>query len=140
MSSVCRSLVAGSFSFAVGMAAVADPIPEGYRGENIEVVGYVDAAGSSPFKMSLLQDGDTWYMYTSNLFHRGWSIFDVTDPTDPKMLKFIDGPENTGTWQVDIADGLMITALDALSAVWGGDHQPVRSWPDRFALGHQDHE
>ena len=67
MSSICRSLVAGSFSFAVGMAAVADPIPEGYRGENIEVVGYVDAAGSSPFKMSLLQDGDTWYMYTSNL-------------------------------------------------------------------------
>ena len=102
------------------LAAMADPIPPGYRGENVEVVGYVDAAGASPFKMSLLQDGDTWYMYTSNLFHRGWSIFDVTDPTDPRMVKFIEGPENTGTWQVDIADGLMITSLDALSAVWGG--------------------
>ena len=54
-------------------------------------------------------------------FHRGWSILDVTDTADPRVLKFIEGPENTGTWQVDIADGLMITALDALSANWGGD-------------------
>ena len=85
------------------------------------MVGYVDAQGASPFKMSLLQDGDRWYMYTSNLFHRGWSIFDVTDPTDPKMLKFIEGPENTSTWQVDIADNLMITSLDALPESWDGD-------------------
>ena len=37
-------------------------------------------------------------------FHRGWSILDVTDPADPRVLKFIEGPENTGTWQVDIGD------------------------------------
>ncbi len=121
LNSVLRAGVAGILSLATAMAGFADPIPEGYRAENVEVVGYVDAAGSSPFKMSLLQDGDTWYMYASNLFHRGWSILDVTDPEDPKVLKFIEGPENTGTWQVDIADGLMITALDALSANWGGD-------------------
>ena len=121
LNSVLRTGVTGILSLALAMAGFADPIPEGYRAENVEVVGYVDAAGSSPFKMSLLQDGDTWYMYASNLFHRGWSILDVTDPADPKVLKFIEGPENTGTWQVDIADGLMITALDALSANWGGD-------------------
>ena len=121
LNKVLRPGVAGILSLAPAMAGFADPIPEGYRAENVEVVGYVDAAGSSPFKMSLLQDGDTWYMYASNLFHRGWSILDVTDPADPTVLKFIEGPENTGTWQVDIADGLMITALDALSATWGGD-------------------
>jgi hypothetical protein len=60
-------------------------------------------------------------MYTSNFFHRGWSIFDVTDPTDIQMLKFIEGPANTSAWQVDLADGVMITALDALSRGWGGD-------------------
>ena len=79
-----------------GLTAAADPIPPGYRGQNVEVVGYVDAAGQSPFKMSLLQDGDTWYMYTSNLFHRGWGILDVTDPTDPKVVKFIEGPREHG--------------------------------------------
>ena len=71
--------------------------------------------------MSLLESGDRWYMYTSNLFHRGWAIFDVTDPTDPTLVKFIDGPENTATWQLDLADNLLITSLDALSTGWGGD-------------------
>ena len=124
--------VAGVVAVALGGMAAADPIPPGYRGENVEVVGYLDAAGQSPFKMSLLQDGDTWYMYTSNLFHRGWGIVDVTDPADPRVVKFIEGPRNTGTWQVDIADGLMITSLDALSATWGGDpdapHAPEAVW------------
>ncbi|MFL2546640.1 MAG: LVIVD repeat-containing protein [Candidatus Rariloculaceae bacterium] len=108
-------------SLTLSSVAFADPIPAGARGENIEAIGYVDAPNSSPFKMSLLESDGRWYMYTSNLFHRGWTIFDVTDPTDPQMVKFIDGPDNTGTWQLDIADGLMITSYDALSAVWGGD-------------------
>ena len=101
--------------------AAADPIPSGARSENVAAVGYVDAPNTSPFKMSLLQSGDRWYMYTSNLFHRGWAIFDVTDPSDPAFVKFIDGPANTATWQLDIADNRMITAVDALSAGWGGD-------------------
>ena len=84
--------------------AFADPIPAGARSENVEAVGYVDAPNASPFKMSLLESDGRWYMYTSNLFHRGWAIFDVTDPTDPTMVKFIDGPENTATWQLDLAD------------------------------------
>jgi hypothetical protein len=60
-------------------------------------------------------------MYTSNLFHRGWSIFDFTDPANPAVVKFIEGPANTSTTQLDIADDLMITAIDGLSRRWGGD-------------------
>ncbi len=116
-----RGVVAGLVLGLYVTMAAADPIPPGARSDNVEVVGYTDAAGASPFKMALLQDGDRWLMYTSNFFHRGWSIFDVTDPTDIRMLKFIEGPANTSTWQVDIADGLMITSLDALSRGWGGD-------------------
>jgi hypothetical protein len=101
--------------------AAADPIPPGARSHNVEIVGYTDAAGASPFKMALTQSGDRWYMYTSNFFHRGWSIFDVTDPTDIRTVKFIEGPANTSTWQIDIADDLMITSYDALSRGWGGD-------------------
>jgi hypothetical protein len=108
-------------STAFAAVTIADPIPEGARGENIEAVGYMDAPNASPFKMSLLQSGDRWYMYTSNFFHRGWAIFDVTDPTDPTMVKFIDGPANTSTWQLDIADNLMITSYDAVPTSWGGD-------------------
>ena len=113
-----RCLLGAVLLTVVAASAAADPIPPGGRGENIEAIGYTDAAGASPFKMTLLQNGDQWLMYTSNFFHRGWAIFDVTDPTDPRMLKFIDGPANTSTWQIDIADGLMITSLDGLSRGW----------------------
>jgi len=111
----------------LAIAAAADPIPDGARSWNVEAVGYTDAAGASPFKMSLLQTGDRWYMYTSNLFHRGWSIFDVTDPTDPTMVKLVPGPANTATWQLDIADGVMVTSLDGLSRGWGGDPDQPRA-------------
>jgi hypothetical protein len=99
----------------------ADPIPVGARYENMEVVGYIDAEGASPFKLTLYEHEGRWLMYTSNFFHRGWSIFDVTDPANPEYLKFIPGAENTSTWQIDLADGLMITSYDQLSSRWGGD-------------------
>jgi len=123
LQAVCSILLSATL---VAVAA-ADPIPAGARSANIEAVGYVDAPNASPFKMSLLESGDRWYMYTSNLFHRGWTIFDVTDPADPKMVKFIDGPENTSTWQLDIADGLMITSFDSLSTGWGGNPDQPRA-------------
>lgn len=109
------------FSLVVFNASWADPIPEGARYENIEVVGYIDAPDASPFKLTLYEHEGRWLMYTSNFFHRGWSIFDVTDPGDPQYLKFIPGAENTSSWQIDIADDLMITSYDQLSRGWGGD-------------------
>jgi hypothetical protein len=99
----------------------ADPIPAGARSHNMEAIGYIEAPNASPFKMSLHEADGKTYMYTSNFFHRGWSIIDVTDPAKATMVKFIDGPANTSTWQLDIADGIMITSLDALSTGWGGD-------------------
>jgi len=128
--SLKRTTYLGAATFLSAVLAAplaADPIPPGTRGENVEAVGYTDAAGASPFKMSLLRDGDNWYMYTSNLFHRGWALFDVTDPTDPTMVKFINGPANTATWQIDIADELMVTSLDSLSRGWGGDPDQPRA-------------
>lgn len=122
-----HSIILSALLCAVAGPAIADPIPLGGRGHNIEVVGYTDAAGASPFKMALLQNGDQWLMYTSNLFHRGWAIFDVTDPTNPQMLKFIEGAPNTSSWQIDVADGLMITSYDSLSRGWGGDPDQPRA-------------
>jgi hypothetical protein len=38
----------------------------------------------------------------------------VTDPEHPELLRFLDGPPNTWTIQVQVADGTMITALEHL--------------------------
>jgi hypothetical protein len=69
-----------------------------------------------------------WYMYLGHLWHRGWSILDVTDPGRPELKNFIEGPENTFTLQVQVADGLLITGMEALALkikgrerIWGGN-------------------
>ena len=36
---------------------------------------------------------------------------DVTDPRNPAVAKFIPGPANTNTVQVDLADNIMVAAL-----------------------------
>jgi len=55
------------------------------------------------------------------LWHPGWSILDVTDPRDPKFVKYIPGADNTWNIQVTLHDNLMLTALQKSVALWGAD-------------------
>jgi hypothetical protein len=105
----------------VATTAKADPIPPGAVGENIEAVGYSELNGKPGFKMSIQKVGERWYLYLGMLWNEGWQIVDVTDPADPKVVKEIQGPDNSATDQIDIADGKMITALAKISPGWGGD-------------------
>ncbi len=73
------------------------------------------------FKMAIRKVNGRWYLYTGHLWHYGWSIVDVTDPRDPKLVKFIPGPDNTWTIQMTLHDNLMVTALQKGTAVWGID-------------------
>lgn len=93
------------------------------RGElgGLELVGYTDVAGRPAFKLALATADGRWYLYCGHLWHRGWSILDVTDPTAPEPLAFVSGPDNTWTAQVNVADGLMLTALARIPPQWGGD-------------------
>ena len=61
-----------------------------------------------------------WYLYVAHLWHRGWSVIDVTDPTAPEYCSFIPGPENTWTIQVQVAEGKMIAGLERIAPGWGG--------------------
>jgi hypothetical protein len=91
----------------------------------LELVGYTDVAGRPAFKLALAEVGGRWYLYCGHLWHRGWSVLDVTDPQEPEPIAFVPGPDNTWTAQVNVADGLMVTALSRIPPVWGGDpHRP----------------
>jgi hypothetical protein len=99
-----------------------------YISKNVNFVGYHDLDRKPAFKMAMQVVDGRWYLYLGHLWHRGWSILDVTDPVHPELLKFIPGPDNTATSQVQVADGLMITNLEPVGGgikgrehLWGGD-------------------
>lgn len=76
------------------------PFPEGFYAQNVEPVGYHDLNGKPAFKLALQEVNGRWYLYLAHLWHRGWSILDVTDPTAPEFVAHIPGPENTWTIQI----------------------------------------
>ncbi len=97
------------------------------RALNMRLVGYHDLENRPAFKLALQVVDGRWYLYTSQFWCSGWSVLDVTDPARPELLKCIEGPENTWTLQIQVADGRMITSLEKIhSEEWG--HDPTRSF------------
>ena len=94
-------------------------VPGVLEQRGVELVGYHDLAGRPGFKMAMQRHGDRWYLYLGHLWHRGWSILDVTDPRSPRLCRFVAGPDNTWTIQVQVADGRMVTALEKPNEGWG---------------------
>jgi hypothetical protein len=99
---------------------MAQTIPAGYFGHNIEPVGYHDLNGKPAFKLAMQEINNRWYLYVAHLWHRGWSVLEVTDPDAPEFRAFVPGPENTWTIQIQVADGKMITGLERIAPGWGG--------------------
>jgi hypothetical protein len=99
---------------------------------NVEAIGYNDVDGRPAFKLALHKAGDRWYLYTGQFWHSGFSIIEVTDPANPRFVRFIEGPPNTWTLQVQIADGKLVTSQEKIMEGWG--HTPGESWGDGFEL------
>lgn len=101
--------------------------PEVLEAHNVSLVGYHDLDGRPGLKLALYGDGDRRLMYVGSVFHHGWSVVDVTDPADPRLLNFIPGPTNTWTLQVQVADDLLIVGLEHPAPSWlrpGHDDTP----------------
>jgi hypothetical protein len=114
---VLSSLVFGASCFG----ANAEPIPPGAVSQNVEVVAYTDLGDKPAFKMSITQADGHWYLYVGHRWHSGWSIIDVTEPTQPKVVKFIPGPKNTWTGQMELSGTTMVTSMERKPKEWGGN-------------------
>ncbi|MBV8537920.1 MAG: hypothetical protein JO128_20150, partial [Alphaproteobacteria bacterium] len=86
---------------------------------NLDLVGYTDLQGRPAFKLALHKAGERWYLYTATFWHPGLNIVDVTDPARPRFVRFIEGPANTWTLQIQIAGTRMVTSLERISPGWG---------------------
>ena len=85
-------------------------------------------SNSPGFKVAIQEVEGRWYLYIGHFWHRGWTIMDITRPSQPELLKFIPGPANTWTLQVQVAQGKMVTALERVgdgilgrNDIWGYD-------------------
>src|SRR2546427_12741701 len=115
------TLALAVFVFAIVLAPGASAqIPPGSIASKVRVVGYSDVDGRPPFKLSIRQANGRWYLYAGHLWHRGWTILDVTDPAKPTVANFVPGPENTWTIQMEIGGDKMITALEKDGQGGGG--------------------
>ena len=72
--------------------------------------------------MAIKQVNGRWYMYMAHLWHYGFTILDVTDARNPKVVKWVPGPENSWDIQVTLHDNLLITGLAKQPPDWGGDN------------------
>ncbi len=107
---------------ALAWTVRADPIPAGWAAGQMKAIGYSDLEGrNGAFKMAIKEVNGRWYLYMGHLWHRGWTIADVTDPANPKVVKFVAGPENTFTIQMDLHDNIMVTAVQRIIPGWGDD-------------------
>ncbi|MGA2108048.1 MAG: hypothetical protein ABSH25_10450 [Syntrophorhabdales bacterium] len=91
---------------------------------NMELVGYHDLEERPGFQMAMQVVEGKWYLYMGHFWHQGWSILDVTEPSDPRFIKFIPGPAGTETVKVQVADNIMITSLQKSIAFPGRPQEP----------------
>lgn len=84
-----------------------------YYIKNMELLGFHDLDGKPGFQMAMQEVNGRYYLYMSHFRHSGWSILEVTDPENPRFVRFIEGPQLSGqvTNKIQVADGLMICAL-----------------------------
>jgi len=120
---LATAVVIGAVALAARWDAGAQQVPPGWTAERMKPIGYSDLDGrGGAFKMAIKEVDGRWYLYMGHLWHRGWSIVDVTDPTAPKLVKFIPHFQaNTWTIQMELHDNIMITALQRAQTGWGGD-------------------
>jgi hypothetical protein len=58
-------------------------------------------------------------MYLAHFWYPGWSVVDVSDPEDPTLERYVEGPDNTVTKNIQVRDGLMICGLERPTEGYG---------------------
>lgn len=99
----------------------------------MELVGYHDLEGSPAFKLALQRAKSRWYLHVTHFWEPRLSVLDVTEPAEMRLVATREGPEHSATWQVQVADGILVEGIEHRPVAWGGDpdtpaDEGVRIW------------
>ena len=78
---------------------MAQAIPQNYFAHNMEAVGYHDLNARPAFKLAMQEVNNRWYLYVAHLWHRGWSVLDVTDPSRRSFAHSFPVPRTPGRFR-----------------------------------------
>lgn len=90
-------------------------------GHNVEAIAYHSLDDRPGFKFAMQESGGRLYLYVAHLWEATISILDVTDPRRPELKNRIEGPANTWSHQVQVAEGRMIVNYEHRLPAWGLD-------------------
>ncbi len=95
----------------------------GYTAENFELVSYHDLDRKPCFKLAMQVVEERWFLYATRFWEPGITVLEVTDPSAPKLVGEVPGRDdpNVATWQVQVADDLLVMGLQHRPPPWGGD-------------------
>jgi hypothetical protein len=99
--------------------------------ERIKLVGYDDLEGRAGFKLAMQEVRGRFYLYVASFWEPGLSILEVTDPGNPRFVRWLPGPPGTWTLQVQVAESRMITNMEPIPTGWG---EPSESFEEGFAI------
>ena len=86
------------------MTAMALPKPD-YATKNMKLVGYSDQGGRCDGVQIMVHHG---YAYVGHIFSKGFSVIDVRDPKNPKVVNYVAAPPNTWTLHLQAHDDLLL--------------------------------
>lgn len=99
--------------------------PDTAESRAVSLVGFHDLEGRPPFKIAIREADGRRYLYLAHFFYSGWSIVDVTDPSAPTLEAHVEGPPNTTTKNIQVADDLLLTSLERPAPGYGPVDDPM---------------
>ena len=96
--------------------AFADPIPQGWQALNMKPIGFLDYHDRYSGKLTIKESEGRWYLYQAyNKTPDGKPpaivVTEVTDPTNPVVVRQIDYPMDGNVAQVTLHGDILITGL-----------------------------
>lgn len=103
--------------------------------KNIEFIGYDDLNGKPGFQMAMQKANGKYYLYAACFRHNGINILDVTDPSKPRKVKWMEGfwadekiRDGQSIPKIQIADGIMVTAHGGSMDILHGTDNGLPFW------------